>query len=86
MLFETFEELLCASNYVENPETDKITNVIYALMEYNRVFPGEVSFKYNFDYGDYFVWIATAKKFNDENNTYRALIDEEALTVTSDNL
>lgn len=85
MMIEKFEELLFLSNYSENPNLDKITNVIYALyalFESMRILDGEISFKYNFNYGDYSTWKTKAKLFNDENTIYCILLDEEAITIT----
>ena len=83
--FEEFEELLFLSKYTENPNLDKITNVIYALYALFALFESmysEISFKYNFDYGDYWSWMTNAKIFNEEHDNYCVLLDEEAMTIT----
>ena len=44
----------------------------------------EVSFKFNFDYGDYNKWVDTAKIFNKNEeccNNYRILIDEDSIVL-----
>lgn len=68
------------------PTGDKITNVINALVavQRNQGIPGvEVSFRYNFDYGDYIEWVAAAKRFNAvegiEGQKYKILIDEDSI-------
>jgi len=83
--FENFEELLVLSKYTENPNLDKITNIIYALyalFEAMRILDGEISFKYNFNYGNYSSWLTKAKIFNDKHNNHCVLMDEDAITIT----
>jgi hypothetical protein len=80
--FTDYEELISVAYYIDNPDLDKITNLINALVKSNIILKcKEVSFKYNFDYGDYNKWIDTAKMFNKNNecNNHRILIDEDSI-------
>ena len=84
-MIQEYEELLSLSKYTENPNLDKISNVIYALnalFESMRILDGEISFKYNFNFGDYSLWMTKAQIFNAEPHNYCILLDEEAITIT----
>jgi hypothetical protein len=85
IMIQKYEELKSLSNYTENPNFDKISNVIYALyalFESMRILDGEISFKYNFKFGAYSLWATKAKIFNAEPHNYCILLDEGAITIT----
>ena len=86
--FSDYVDLLSVTEYVDNPDLDKITNIILALIKANNILScKETSFSFDFEYGEYNKWIETAKLFNEnienENieycNNYRILIDEGAI-------
>jgi len=83
--FTDYEDLIYVSDYIDNPELDKITNIINAMIKSNIILKcKEVSFKFNFDYGDYNKWVDTATIFNNNEecfNNYRILIDEDSIVL-----
>ena len=81
--FSDYVDLISVSEYVDNPDFDKITNIILALSKTNNILNcKETSFTYDFSIGEYNKWKETAKLFNENiefSNDYRILIDEEAI-------
>ena len=80
--FSEYERLISVSNYTDNPSVDKITNIIHAMIHANQSLEcKEVTFKFNFDYGAYSMWMKTAAQFNEVAycTNYRILIDEESI-------
>lgn len=81
--FAEYVQLILVSNYTDNPAVDKITNIIHAMIHTTQTLEcKEVSFKFNFDYGDYNMWMETAAQFNENVaycSNYRILIDEESI-------
>ena len=81
--FTDYVDLISVSEYVDNPDFDKITNIIFALFKIFDVLNcRETSFTYDFAFGDFNQWVKTAKSFNenaDYCNVYRILIDEEEI-------
>ena len=81
--FTDYEDLISVSEYMDNPEIDKISNIIIALIKtINILSCKETSFTYDFTYGDYNKWVETAKLFNknvEYYNNYCILIDEELI-------
>lgn len=81
--FAEYEQLISVSNYTDNPSVDKITNIIHAMIHTTQSLEcKEVTFKFNFDYGVYSMWMETAAQFNENVaycTNYRILIDEESI-------
>jgi hypothetical protein len=81
--FTDYEDLISVSGYIDNPDVDKITNIINAMIQANIILQcKQVSFKINFNYGKYNNWVDIATFFNKnlkKCNKYHILIDEESL-------
>ena len=82
-IFSNYEDLLSVSEHVDDPDSDKIKNIIFALIKTNDILKcKETSFVFDFQYGEYNKWIETAKLFNENIeycNNYRILIDEDSI-------
>jgi len=86
--FIDYNDLLSVAEQEDTPDVDKITNIINALIKTTKILNcEEVSFKFDFEFGEYNKWIETAKLFNDKisSNDYRILIDEDAIVCKSIN-
>jgi len=85
--FIDYNDLLSVSEYVDNPDLDKITNVINALIETNKILNSiETSFNFDFTFGEYSKWIEIATLFNENdkiNKNYIILIDEISIICKS---
>ena len=81
--FTDYEDLISISEYVDNPEINKISNIIIALIKTIDILNcKETSFTYDFAFGDYNKWVETAKLFNkniEYCNNYIILNDEEEI-------
>ena len=80
--FTGYNDLLCVAEQEDNPDIDKITNIINAMIKTSKILNcKEVSFTFDFEFGEYNKWTETAKLFNEKicDNDYRILIDEDAI-------
>ena len=84
--FIDYNDLISVSEYTDNPDLDKITNIINGLIEIHKILNcSESSFNFDFTFGEYSKWIETAKLFNENdkinkiNKNYIILIEEEAI-------
>jgi hypothetical protein len=80
--FIDYNDLLSVAEQEDTPDVDKITNIINAMIKTTKILNcEEVSFKFDFEFGEYNKWIETANLFNDKicSNDYRILIDEDAI-------
>jgi len=65
--FTNYNDLLCIAEQEDNPNIDKITNIINALIKTNAIlYCKEVGFKIDNDFGDYDKWVEKVKIFNDK--------------------
>lgn len=80
MKFTDYRALMACAGYEVHADTDKITNIIYALVWITDDKEEEMSFRYNFEYGDYSKWMAAAQLYNTTLlRTHRILLDEESI-------
>jgi hypothetical protein len=81
--FSDYLDLIAVSEYMDNPDLDKITNIINALIKANKILNCiETSFNFDFTFGEYSKWVEIAKIFNENdeiNNDYIILIDETSI-------
>ncbi len=81
--FIDYNDLIAVSEYMDNPDLDKITNIINALIKANNILNCiETSFNFDFTFGEYSKWVEIAKIFNENdeiNNDYIILIDETSI-------
>jgi hypothetical protein len=81
--FLNYEDLISVSEYVYDPDLDKITNIIFALIKTIDILNcKETSFAFDLTIGNHNEWLETAKLFNENINycnNYRILIDEDAI-------
>ena len=78
--FTDYADLLSIAEIEDNP--DKITNTINAMIKTTEILNcKEVSFKIDFDFGEYGVWVSKTKIFNKtvSNKNYSILIDEDVI-------